>query len=45
MQLMRIVLTVLIFFLGVNLGIDLLDSNMRELIEERNATIQKLRNQ
>ena len=42
---MRIVLTVLIFFLGVNLGIDLLNSNMRELIEERNATIQKLRDQ
>jgi len=42
---MRIIITLLIFFLGVNLGIDLLDSNMRELIEERNTTIQKLRNQ
>jgi len=42
---MRIILTLLIFFLGVNLGIDLLDSNMRELIEERNTTIEKLLNQ
>ena len=41
---MRIVFTVLIFFLGVNLGIDLLDSNMAQLIEERNTSIQKLLN-
>jgi hypothetical protein len=41
---MRIILTLLIFFLGVNLGIDLLDSNMAQLIEERNTTIQKVLN-
>jgi len=38
---MRIFLAVIIILLGVNLGIDLLDSNMTELIQERNETIQK----
>tara|TARA_Y100000022_G_C12951907_1_gene240696 strand:- start:234 stop:365 length:132 start_codon:yes stop_codon:yes gene_type:complete len=38
---MRIFFAAIIILLGVNLGIDLLDSNMAELIQERNETIQK----
>ena len=38
---MRIFFVAIIIILGVNLGIDLLDSNMAELIQERNETIQK----
>ena len=39
---MRIFLSVIVILLGANLLIDVLDSNMVELIEERNQTIQKL---
>jgi hypothetical protein len=38
---MRIVFTVLIVILGANLMIDLLDSNMVKLIQERNESIQR----
>ena len=38
---MRIIFTVLIVILGVNLMIDLLDSNMVKLIQERNESIQR----
>jgi len=39
---MRIAFTAIIILLGVNLMIDLLDSNMVNLIEERNQSIEKL---
>jgi hypothetical protein len=42
---MRIFLSGIIVLLGVNLGIDLLDSNMAQLIQERNNTIQQVINQ
>jgi hypothetical protein len=41
---MRIFFTALIVILGANLMIDLLDSNMVNLIEERNTSIEKLLN-
>jgi hypothetical protein len=41
---MKLFISAIIIFLGVNLGIDLLDSNMAQLIEERNTSIQKLLN-
>ena len=41
---MRIAFTAIIILLGVNLMIDLLDSNMVNLIEERNQSIEKLLN-
>jgi len=41
---MRIVILVGITILGANLMIDLLDSNMVNLIEERNQSIEKLLN-
>jgi hypothetical protein len=41
---MRIAFTLLIVILGANLMIDLLDSNMVKLIEERNQSIEKLLN-
>jgi len=39
---MKIFLSVIVILLGANLLIDVLDSNMVELIEERNQTIQRL---
>ena len=39
---MRIALTAIVVLLGANLLIDLLDSNMVNLIEERNSSIEKL---
>ena len=39
---MRIFLSVIVILLGANLLIDVLDSNMVDIIEERNQTIQKL---
>ena len=41
---MRIAFTLIIAILGVNLLVDLLDSNMVNLIEERNQSIEKLLN-
>ena len=41
---MRIVILVAFTILGANLLIDLLDSNMVNLIEERNQSIEKLLN-
>ena len=41
---MKLFLSALVVLLGVNLGIDLLDSNMGQLIQERNTSIQKLLN-
>jgi len=41
---MRIVLLVAFTILGANLVVDLLDSNMVNLIEERNQSIEKLLN-
>jgi len=38
---MRIFFAAIVVILGVNLGIDLLDSNMAELMKERQETIQK----
>lgn len=38
---MRICLSVIVILLGANLLIDLLDSNMMEVINERNETIQR----
>ena len=42
---MRIFLTLLFLLLGVNLGINLLDSNMSEIINERRETLEKSINQ
>ena len=41
---MKLFLSAIIVLLGVNLGIDLLDHNMAQLIEERNTSIQKVLN-
>ncbi len=38
---MRICLSAIVILLGVNLLIDLLDSDMMEVINERNETIQR----
>ena len=38
---MRILLSAIIIILGANLMIDLLDSNMLEMINERNESIEK----
>jgi hypothetical protein len=38
---MRIALLAIFVILGANLMIDLLDSNMAEIMRERNETIQK----
>ena len=38
---MRIALSAVIVLLGLNLVIDLLDSPLREVIENRNETIQR----
>ena len=40
--LMRFLFTLIIVLLGVNLIVDLLDSDMKTLIEERNQSIEKL---
>jgi len=37
---MRIFFTLLFLLLGVNLGINLLDSNMTEIINERRETLE-----
>ena len=39
---MRIALTAIIVLLGANLLIDLLDSNLKTIIEERNETINRM---
>ena len=41
---MRIVILFAFVILGANLMVDLLDSNMVDLIEERNSSIEKLLN-
>jgi hypothetical protein len=38
---MRICLSAIVILLGANLLIDLLDSNMMDVINERNETIQR----
>ena len=38
---MRICLSVIVILLGANLLIDLLDSDMMEVMQERNETIQR----
>ena len=38
---MRIFFLALFIILGANLGIELLDSNMTEIIKQRNESIQK----
>ena len=42
---MRFLFTLIIVLLGVNLVVDLLDSDMRTIIEERNQSIEKLINE
>ena len=42
---MRIFFVALFVILGVNLGINLLDSNMSEIINERRETLEKLQHQ
>ena len=42
---MRFLFTLIIVLLGVNLVVDLLDSDMRTIIEERNQSIEKLLNE
>ena len=42
---MRLALSAIIIILGANLLVDLLDSNMVNIIEERNQSIEKLLNQ
>ena len=42
---MRIFFVALFIFLGANLGINLLDSNMSEIINERRETLEKLQHQ
>ena len=39
---MRIALTAIIVLLGANLIIDLMDSNLKTIIEERNETINRM---
>ena len=41
---MRIALTVMLVMLGANLMLSLLDSNMLEMIEQRNQQIEALTN-
>ena len=41
---MRIAFTAIIVILGANLMIDLLDSNMVQMMEDRKATIERLMN-
>ena len=41
---MRIVILFAFVILGANLMVDLLDSNMVDIIEERNSSIEKLLN-
>jgi len=41
---MRIAFTAIIVILGANLLIDLLDSNMVQMMEDRKATIERLMN-
>ena len=43
--LMRFLFTLIIVLLGVNLIVDLLDSDMKTIIEERNQSIEKLINE
>ncbi len=43
--LMRFLYVLIIVLLGVNLMVDLLDSDMRTIIEERNQSIEKLLNE
>ena len=43
--LMRFLFTLIIVLLGVNLIVDLLDSDMKTIIDERNETIEKLINE
>ena len=38
---MRIFLSAIVILLGVNLLVDLLDSNMMEMIQERNESLEK----
>jgi len=40
---MRIFFTVLVIVLGANLGIQLLDSNLVKILEERKETIERVR--
>ena len=42
---MRFLFTLIIVLLGVNLIVDLLDSDMKTIIEERNQSIEKLINE
>ena len=42
---MRFLFTLIIVLLGVNLVVDLLDSDMKTLIEERNQSIEKMINE
>jgi len=42
---MRFLFTLIIVLLGVNLIVDLLDSDMKTLIEERNQSIEKMINE
>jgi len=42
---MRFLFTLIIVLLGVNLIVDLLDSDMKTIIDERNETIEKLINE
>ena len=42
---MRIFFVALFVILGANLGIDLLDSNMSEIINERRETLEKYQQQ
>jgi hypothetical protein len=39
---MRIALTLIVAILGANLMIDILDSNMMDIIEDRQNTIERL---
>ena len=39
---MRIALTVMLIMLGCNLMLSIIDSNMLEMIEKRNQTIEQL---
>ena len=41
---MRIAFAVIIVLLGANLMVDLLDSNMAEMLEERRQTIERVMN-
>ena len=41
---MRFLYMLIVTILAVNLMVDLLDNDMKSIIDERNETIQKLRN-